>query len=71
MSKVWGLCTCGTVFSCLHDAYHELYHVTGLSALCADGDIRLQDGQNLLEGRVEMCSNYQWGTDGLQNWLRI
>jgi len=29
---------------------------------CTDGDIRLQDGQNLLEGRVELCNNNQWGT---------
>ena len=38
------------------------------SALCTDGDIRLQGGQNLLEGRVEICSNFQWGTVCEDSW---
>ena len=29
---------------------------------CTNGDIRLQDEQNPLEGRVELCNNNQWGT---------
>ena len=31
-------------------------------ATCTYGDIRLQDGQTPLEGRVEICVNNQWGT---------
>ena len=31
------------------------------SGECTNGDIRLQGGQNSLEGRVEICHN-QWGT---------
>ena len=31
------------------------------SGSCTYGDIRLQDGQNDQEGRVEICDN-QWGT---------
>ena len=38
------------------------------SALCTDGDIRLQDGPNLLEGRVEICNNFQWGTVCDDSW---
>ena len=29
---------------------------------CEDGDIRLVDGSNPLEGRVEVCINNAWGT---------
>ena len=31
-------------------------------AVCQNGDIRLSDGQNSTEGRVEICFNNQWGT---------
>lgn len=31
-------------------------------ANCTDGRIRLQDGTNPLEGRVEICYNRAWGT---------
>jgi deleted-in-malignant-brain-tumors protein 1 len=29
---------------------------------CVDGDIRLMDGTNITEGRVEVCINNAWGT---------
>ena len=29
---------------------------------CTDGDIRLVDGRNELEGHVEICFNGTWGT---------
>ena len=30
--------------------------------MCGDGDIRLENGSNPLEGRVEVCFNNAWGT---------
>ena len=30
--------------------------------LCVDGDVKLVDGSNPLEGRVEICFNHAWGT---------
>lgn len=29
---------------------------------CNQGDVRLVDGNNIYEGRVEFCYNNQWGT---------
>ena len=29
---------------------------------CVTGDVRLQDGPNVREGRLEVCINNAWGT---------
>ena len=31
-------------------------------ASCRDGEVRLTEGENELEGRLEMCFNQRWGT---------
>lgn len=36
--------------------------ITTEMANCSDGDIRLVNGSNILEGRVEICINKAWGT---------
>ena len=36
--------------------------VLGVSTDCTDGDIRLVNGATEFEGRVEVCSNNEWGT---------
>lgn len=36
--------------------------------LCANGDVRLSDGNNPSEGRVEVCFNGEWGTVCDNNW---
>ena len=36
--------------------------ITTERANCSDGDVRLVNGRNALEGRVEVCINSAWGT---------
>ena len=37
-------------------------------AICAYGDVRLVDGSNSYEGRVEVCINDHWGTVCDNSW---
>ncbi len=40
----------------------QLYICSYFIVVCVDGNIRLVDGTNAREGRVEVCSEEQWGT---------
>ena len=33
-----------------------------------EGDLRLVDGVSMYEGRVEVCTNREWGTICWRNW---
>ena len=35
---------------------------TDIDPNCEDGDVRLRDGETVLEGRVEVCVNHAWGS---------
>ena len=41
---------------------HFVLDISTPEASCTDGEIRLVDGENQLEGRVEICLNRAWGT---------
>ena len=38
---------------------------------CSNGDIRLEGGSTLYEGRVEICRNQQWGTVCDNMWSSV
>ena len=38
---------------------------------CVDGDVRLQDGTDISNGRVEMCQNGIWGSICSNGWDHI
>ena len=48
----------------LIESFHTgvIIHIFFLAEPCFDGDIRLQDGENNVTGRVELCFNNTWGT---------
>ena len=34
----------------------------GTSTVCSEGNIRLMNGANSMQGRAEICHNNMWGT---------
>ncbi|XP_064384964.1 uncharacterized protein LOC135333878 isoform X2 [Halichondria panicea] len=57
-----------SLFDCPHGGIgtHNCGHIEDVGVtcpiLCADGDLRLVGGANERQGRVEICSNEEWGT---------
>ena len=41
--------------------FFELAALSTIVSSCTTGDVRLQDGPNVREGRVEVCINNAWG----------
>ena len=38
------------------------------SAPCADGEVRLVEGESEWEGRLEVCLSQRWGTVSSDGW---
>ena len=52
----------------LCDTLSHLPTVESTGSTCTYGDVRLVDGSNQYEGRVEVCINDQWGTVCDNSW---
>ena len=57
-----------TALSILLISFPTLNLVESTGSTCTYGDIRLVDGNNQYEGRVEVCINDQWGTVCDNSW---
>ena len=55
-------CHSGTLMDCLCSIINFLY------LGCTEGDVRLLEGSTLLEGRVSLCKNNEWGTVCDNGW---
>ena len=47
---------------------HSIYTLSNTVECNTSGSIRLEDGQNMFEGRVEVCDDNKWKTVFRRTW---
>ena len=48
-----------------------IYCLSCMYIACSNGEIRLEGGSSLYEGRVEICRNQHWGTVCDNMWSNV
>ena len=59
---------CNIWYYCYVTKYILIVTVDSVGSNCTYGDVRLVDGSNQYEGRLEVCINDQWGTVCDNSW---
>ena len=70
MYIVTTVCSCNLhkLRTCIGVCIYMYMYLTVHVASCRDGEVRLTEGENEWEGRLEVCLNQRWGTVSDDGW---